>query len=46
MDPIGTVTTFVGQVVGALRQTPGGFGLLVVPFGVMWIIVVLVSRRR
>jgi hypothetical protein len=46
MDPIGGVVSFVGQVLDALRNTPGGFGLLVVPLGIFWIISISVSRRR
>jgi hypothetical protein len=46
MDPIGTVMSFIGGIGDALRSSPGGFGLILVPLVVLWIIVVAVSRRR
>ncbi len=45
MDPIGTVTSFIGHIGDALRNTPGGFGILIVPIGLLCLIAIWVSRR-
>lgn len=46
MDPIGAVAGLIGQVLDALRNTQGGFGLLVLPLGLFWIVALVVSRHR
>jgi hypothetical protein len=46
MDPIGTVGGLINQVLDTLRHSPGGFGLLILPIGLLWIIVLLAARRR
>ena len=46
MDPIGTVMSFIGQIADVLRSSTGGFGLILIPLVVLWIIVIAVSRRR
>ena len=46
MDPIGTVSGFLGGIADALRNTPGGFGILIIPLGLLGIIALLVSRNR
>jgi len=46
MDPIGTLTSFIGQVVDNLRNTPGGFGILIIPIGLLCLLAFAVSRNR
>jgi hypothetical protein len=46
VDIIGTVTSFIGQIFDALRNTPAGLGIILIPLALLWIIVIGVSRRR
>jgi hypothetical protein len=53
MDLQGPLVSLINQVIGffssvvtALRASPGGFGLVVIPLGIIWGIALMASRRR
>lgn len=47
MDPIGAVGGFIDSAVAWMNSiAPGGFGLLILPIGILAIITILVSRKR
>jgi hypothetical protein len=52
VDLQGTLVGITGQIIGvldrilsALRDSPGGFGLILIPLGILWGIAVMASRR-
>jgi hypothetical protein len=47
MDPIGTVSSFIHSVVAWFQGlAPGGFGLLLVPIGILGALALLAARKR